>query len=42
MNSKIYSFSDYERDVKKRQKGIRNFDKKQRAEMRKLKRQLLK
>ena len=35
--AKIYSMSDYNKGVKKRQKSIRDFDKKQKAEMRKLK-----
>lgn len=40
--AKSYSYKEYKRGVKKRQKDIRDFDKKQRAEMRKLKRGILK
>lgn len=35
----LHSHKSYEKGVKKRQKDIRDFDKKQKAEMRKLKRQ---
>ena len=35
--AKNYSFKDYQKGVKKRQKDIRDFDKQQRAEMKKVK-----